>query len=592
MTSLPAPRANEYRNTWCGNLRAQDAGIEQRVAGWVHRRRDHGGLIFIDLRDRTGLLQVVIDPQEAGPEIFAAAERLRSEHVISVAGVLELRGGEHVNPNLPTGEVELRTTSLTVLAEADTPPFPVDEDSPVSEEIRLRHRAVDLRREGLREALILRSKIVNAMRGHLTDHGFLEIETPTLTRSTPEGARDFLVPSRNQPGSFYALPQSPQLFKQLLMMGGLERYYQVARCFRDEDLRADRQPEFTQLDIEMSFVTEDDVIGEIETLMTKVFEAGGLNVQPAPWPRLAYDESMLKYGTDRPDLRYGLEIRDISEAIAGSDFKVFESVLAGGGVVRAINAGTREFPRKELDGLNELAQRHGGKAVAWAFVQDDGTWRSPIAKFLGEERTTKANAILEAEPGNLLLFVGDDAKKAAPVLGALREYLAKYFELIPADEHAITWVVDFPMFEWNEDESRWDALHHPFTAPTGDLSDPGSLQSRAYDLVLDGSEIGGGSIRINDPAVQSKILEILGIDADEAQDRFGFLLDALRFGTPPHGGIAFGIDRVAAICAGKHSIRDVIAFPKTATGGDPLTGAPDAVPARQLKELGLSKPGL
>jgi aspartyl-tRNA synthetase len=592
MTSLPAPRANEYRNAWCGDLRAQDAGIEQRVAGWVHRRRDHGGLIFLDLRDRTGLLQVVIDPQEAGPEIFAAAERLRSEHVVSIGGVLQLRGGEHVNPNLPTGEVELRTTALTVLAEADTPPFPVDEDTPVSEEIRLKYRAVDLRREGLREALILRSKIVNAMRSHLTDQGFLEIETPTLTRSTPEGARDFLVPSRNQPGSFYALPQSPQLFKQLLMMGGLERYYQVARCFRDEDLRADRQPEFTQLDIEMSFVTEDDVIGEIETLMTKVFEAGGLKVQPAPWPRLDYDESMLKYGNDRPDLRYGLEITDISEAIAGSEFKVFESVLAGGGVVRAINAGKREFPRKELDGLNELAQRHGGKAVAWAFVQDDGTWRSPIAKFLGEERTTKANAVLGAVPGDLLLFVGDQAKVAAPVLGALRAYLATYFELIDPNEHAITWVVDFPMFEYNDGEGRWDALHHPFTAPTGDLSDPGSLRSRAYDLVLDGSEIGGGSIRIHDPAVQSKVLEILGIDAEEANDRFGFLLDALRFGTPPHGGIAFGIDRVAAICAGKPSIRDVIAFPKTATGADPLTGAPDAVPARQLKELGLSRPGL
>ncbi len=338
----------------------------------------------------------------------------------------------------------------------------------------------------------------------------------------------------------------------------------------------------------MSFVTEDEVIGEIETLMTKVFEAGGLTVQPAPWPRLPYDESILKYGTDRPDLRYGLEIRDISEAIAGSDFKVFESVLAGGGVVRAINAGTREFPRKELDGLQRTrtAPRRQGRRVG---VRAGGRHRrSPIAKFLGEERTTKANAILGAEPGNLLLFVGDDAKKAAPVLGALREYLAKYFELIPEGEHAITWVVDFPMFEWNEDESRWDALHHPFTAPTGDLDDPGSLQSRAYDLVLDGSEIGGGSIRIHDPEVQSKVLEILGIDAEEAQDRFGFLLDALRFGTPPHGGIAFGIDRVAAICAGKSSIRDVIAFPKTATGGDPLTGPPDAVPARQLKELGCS----
>lgn len=587
MTTLPAPRANEYRDRWAGDLRAQDAGIEQRVAGWVHRRRDHGGLIFIDLRDRSGLLQIVIDPQEAGAEVFAKAERLRSEHVISVGGVLELRGGEHVNPNLPTGEVELRTTSLTVLAEADTPPFPVDEETKVSEEIRLKHRAVDLRRQGLRDALILRSAITAAMREDLTEQGYLEVETPILTRSTPEGARDFLVPSRFQPGSFYALPQSPQLFKQLLMVGGLERYYQIARCFRDEDLRADRQPEFTQLDIEMSFVTEEDVIAEIERLMTKVFEVGGLNVAPAPWPRISYEESMLKYGNDRPDLRFGLEIKDVSGALKGSDFKVFESVIEGGGVVRAINAGKREFPRKELDNLNEVAQRHGGKAVAWAFVQDDGTWRSPIAKFLGEEKTAAANVVLEANPGDLLIFVGDQAKVAAPVLSALRLHLANYFGLIPEGEHSITWVVDFPMFEYNDDEGRWDALHHPFTAPTGDLDDPGSLLSRAYDLVVDGTELGGGSIRINDPAVQSRVLEILGIDAEEAQDRFGFLLDALKFGAPPHGGIAFGIDRIVAVAAGRESIRDVIAFPKTATGGDPLTGAPDEVDARQLRDLGI-----
>ena len=583
---LPAPRANAYRDAWSGDLTAADAGTEKRVAGWVHRRRDHGGLIFIDLRDRTGLLQLVIDP-DAGPEIFAAAEHLRSAHVITAVGTIDRRGEEHVNPKMPTGEIELRVTALEVLAQAETPPFPVDSETKVSEEIRLKHRAIDLRRQTLRDALILRSQITNAMREDLAGNGFLEIETPILTRSTPEGARDFLVPSRNQPGNFYALPQSPQLFKQLLMMGGLERYYQVARCFRDEDLRADRQPEFTQLDIEMSFVTEDDVIAEMERLMTKVFEVGGLEVAPAPWPRMDYDDAMLRFGNDRPDLRFGLEIKDVSEALKGSEFKVFESVIDGGGVVRAINAGQREFPRKELDNLNEVAKRHGGKAVAWAFVQEDGTWRSPIAKFLGEERTTAASAVLEATPGDLLIFVGDQAKVVAPVLSALRLHLANHFGLIPEGQHSITWIVDFPMFEHNEDEDRWDALHHPFTAPTGDLSDPGSLRSRAYDLVVDGSELGGGSIRISDPAVQSRVLEILGIDAEEAQDRFGFLLDALKYGAPPHGGIAFGIDRIAATCAGRDSIRDVIAFPKTATGADPLTGAPDEVDARQLRDLGL-----
>ncbi len=534
----------------------------------------------------------MIDPQEAGPEIFAAAERLRSEHVISVAGVLELRGGEHVNPNLPTGEVELRTTSLTVLAEADTPPFPVDEDTPVSEEIRLRHRAVDLRRQGLREALILRSKLVNAMRSHLTDNGFLEIETPTLTRSTPEGARDFLVPSRNSPAASTRSRRAAQLFKQLLMMGGLERYYQVARCFRDEDLRADRQPEFTQLDIEMSFVSEDEVIGEIETLMTKVFEAGGLTVQPAPWPRLPYDESILKYGTDRPDLRYGLEIRDISEAIAGSDFKVFESVLAGGGVVRAINAGTREFPRKELDGLNELAQRPrrqgrrvGVRAGGRHLAQSDREVPRRGAHHQGE-RDPRRRA---GQPAAVRRRRREEGRTGARCPARVPRQVLR---VIPEGEHAITWVVDFPMFEWNEDESRWDALHHPFTAPTGDLDDPGSLQSRAYDLVLDGSEIGGGSIRIHDPEVQSKVLEI-------SRDRRRGGAGSLR--VPPRRAAL----RHAA--ARRHRLRHRPRrrdlrwqeldprrdrLPEDGHRRRPAHGAPDAVPARQLKELGLQRPGL
>ena len=386
------PRQNPYRDAWCGDLRAEDAGRAVRVAGWVHRRRDHGGLIFIDLRDRSGLVQLVFHP-DTGGEAFGAAERLRSEHVVSVAGEVVRREPQNVNPNLPTGEIEIQVAEMDVVAESDTPPFPVDEDTPVDEMLRLRHRALDLRREGMREAMILRHRVTQAMREALDELGFLDLETPILTRSTPEGARDFLVPSRLQLGSWYALPQSPQLFKQLLMIAGYERYYQIARCFRDEDLRADRQPEFTQLDLEMAFVEEDDVISTMETVMARVFEVGGFGVAPPPWQRMGYDEAMLRFGSDRPDTRFGLEIADLSDALRGSEFKVFESVLAGGGVVRAINAGARDLSRSELDGLNEVVQRHGGKAVAWAFAEGDG-WRSPIAKFFSPDRIAAANAAL------------------------------------------------------------------------------------------------------------------------------------------------------------------------------------------------------
>jgi aspartyl-tRNA synthetase len=395
------------------------------------------------------------------------------------------------------------------------------------------------------------------------------------------------VPSRLSQGSFYALPQSPQLFKQLLMIGGYERYFQIARCFRDEDLRADRQPEFTQLDLEMSFVEEDDVIDVNERLMAKVFEVGGVDVAPPPYRRMAYDEAMLRFGSDRPDTRFGLEIADVSDALRGSEFKVFASVLGSGGVVRAINAGTREVPRKELDELTDVARRYGAGGLVWAFVQEDGTWRSPIAKFLSEDEIAAVTAALQAKPGDLLLAVADGADTAAAALGALRLELASRWELVPDGRHDVLWVVDFPMFERNEGEDRWDALHHPFTAPTGDLDDPGSLRSRAYDLVVDGWELGGGSIRIHDPAVQRRVLEILGMDEDEAEARFGFLLEALRYGAPPHGGIAFGIDRIVALLLGRDSIRDVIAFPKTASGSDPLTGAPAPVDDAQLRELGL-----
>jgi aspartyl-tRNA synthetase len=580
-----APRANPYRDAWCGDLTADAAGAPARVAGWVARRRDHGGLIFIDLRDRSGILQLVFHP-EFGAELFAAAERLRGEYVISVGGDVVRREERNVNPDLPTGEIELQVADMQLLAESLTPPFPLDEDVNIDETLRLRHRTLDLRRKPMVDALVLRNEVVQTIRGALVAEDFLEIETPILTRSTPEGARDFLVPARMAPGSFYALPQSPQLFKQLLMIGGYERYFQIARCFRDEDLRADRQPEFTQLDLEMAFVDEDDVIDVNERMMAAVFEAGGLDVAAPPYLRMSYAEAMLRFGSDRPDTRFGLEITDVSEHLRASEFKVFASVLGSDGVVRAINAGAREVARKELDDLTDVAKRFGAGGLVWAFVQDDGTWRSPIAKFLSADEIAAVTAALGASPGDLLLAVADTADTTAAALGALRLELSRRWSLVPDGRHDVLWIVDFPMFE-RDDAGGWTALHHPFTAPTGDLSDPGSLLSRAYDLVVDGWELGGGSIRIHDPGVQSRVLEIIGMDADEAEARFGFLLEALRYGAPPHGGIAFGIDRIVALLAGRESIRDVIAFPKTASGSDPLTGAPAPVDPAQLRELGL-----
>jgi aspartyl-tRNA synthetase len=579
------PRANSYRDAWCGDLDASRAGSPARVAGWVHGRRDHGGLIFIDLRDRSGIVQLVFHP-ENGAELFAAAERLRGEYVVSVAGDVVRREPQNVNPNLATGEIELQATSMQVLAESLTPPFPLDSDVEVDEMLRLRHRTLDLRRRQMLEALALRHDVVQTIRETLSAEDFLEVETPILTRSTPEGARDFLVPSRLNPGTFYALPQSPQLFKQLLMIGGFERYFQIARCFRDEDLRADRQPEFTQLDLEMAFVDEEDVLAVNERVMAKVFALVGLDIQPPPYPRMGYDEAMLRYGSDRPDTRFGLQITDVSDALRGSEFKVFSSVLSSDGVVRAINAGQREVPRKELDELTDVARRHGAGGLVWAFVQEDG-WRSPIAKFLAAGEIAAVDAALGAQPGDLLLAVADKADTAAAALGALRLELAARWQLVPAGRHDVHWIVDFPMFGYNEAEDRWDPLHHPFTAPLGSFDDPGALRSRAYDLVVDGSELGGGSIRNHDPDVQRKVFEAIGMDDEEAEQRFGFLLEALRYGAPPHGGIAFGIDRIVALLAGRESIRDVIAFPKTASGSDPLTGAPAAVDDEQLRELGI-----
>ena len=590
-----APRANPYRDSWAGDLDASRAGSHARVSGWVHNRRDHGGLIFIDLRDRAGLVQLVFHP-ENGAELFAAAEKLRGEYVVSVAGDVVLRAAGNVNPDLATGEIEIQATQMSVVATSETPPFQIDHEGDLDEMLRLRNRTLDLRRRYMADALVLRHEVMRCMRETLSEEDFLEIETPVLTRSTPEGARDFLVPSRLAPGKFYALPQSPQLFKQLLMVAGYERYFQIARCFRDEDLRADRQPEFTQLDLEMSFVEEDDVIDVNERLMAKIFALGGLELAAPPYERLPYDEALLRFGSDRPDRRFGLEITDVSEHLRSSEFKVFSNVLGGGGVVRAINAGAREVARKELDELTEVAKRAGAGGLVWAFVLEDGGWRSPIAKFLSADEIAAVTGALAAKPGDLLLAVADTQPVAANALGVLRLELADRWRLVPDGSHDVVWVVDFPMFAYNEEEQRWDASHHPFTAPTAptgssasDLAaeDPGAWRSRAYDLVVDGWELGGGSIRIHDPAVQQLVFDAIGMGAEEAEQRFGFLLEALRFGAPPHGGIAFGIDRIVTLLTGRDSIRDVIAFPKTASGSDPLTGAPAAVDARQLHELGL-----
>jgi aspartyl-tRNA synthetase len=575
------PRSNRYRSAWAGDLRAENDGQEQRVAGWVHRRRDHGGLIFIDLRDRTGLLQVVFHPETA-PEAHAAAHALRGEDVISVAGRVARREDGTVNPNLPTGEIELKVSEFEQLADADTPPFQVDDEGTVAEELRLRYRYLDLRRARMRDAIVLRHDVSAAIRDHLRGEDFLEIETPMLTRSTPEGARDYLVPSRVQRGSWYALPQSPQLFKQLFMVGGLERYFQIVRCFRDEDQRADRQPEFTQLDIELSFVEEEDVFALVDDMLRSVLAVGGVEIE-LPLPRMSYDEAILRYGTDRPDRRPGMEIADLSQLFAESEFNAFAGAVKAGGVVRGFRARGGEWPRRRFDELTEKARSLGAKGLVWAVVEEGGSWRSPVAKFLSSEEMASAARELQAEEGDVLLLVADEAPVAAKVLGELRLDVAG-----PQQGHDVLWVVDFPMFEWNEDERRFDPMHHPFTAPTGDLDgDPREWRSRSYDLIMDGWELGGGSIRINTIDVQEKVFDAIGMPREEAHERFGFLLEAFRYGAPPHGGIAFGLDRIVAMLAGRESIRDVIAFPKTSTAQDLLTGAPAPVDEAQLKELGV-----
>ena len=579
------------RSHYCGELTADMIGEEVALCGWVHRRRDHGGVIFIDLRDREGLAQVVYDPDRAEP--FAVAETLRNEYVVRVTGRVRRRPEGTLNPNLPTGEVEVLGHTLELLNRARTPPFQLDDEN-VQDDIRLRYRYVDLRREAMQENIKLRSRVTRAIRDYLDGSGFLDIETPVLTRATPEGARDYLVPSRTQRGGFFALPQSPQLFKQLLMMSGMDRYYQIVRCFRDEDLRADRQPEFTQLDMEMSFVEENDVIGLVEDMMRTVFrQVKGIDLAD-PFPRMTYAEAMSRYGTDRPDLRNPLELVEVGDLMKQVEFKVFSGPAnqANGRVAALRLPGGNTLTRKEIDDYTAYVGKYGARGLAYIKINDMekgvAGLQSPILKFLPGETVQAVLQRTGAQTGDMVFFGADKARTVNDSLGALRTALAEDLGLLQGDWEPL-WVVDFPLFEYNDAEQRWDSLHHPFTAPvqTGQDTDLHESLSRAYDLVLNGMELGGGSIRIHDPEMQLKVLELLGIDEGQAREKFGFLIDALSYGCPPHGGIAFGLDRIVMIMAGAKGIRDVIAFPKTQTASCLLTSAPAAASPEQLRELGV-----
>ena len=580
------------RSHRCTELGTANIGQDVTVMGWVQKSRNKGGIIFVDLRDRSGILQIIFEESDCGTESFEKAEKLRSEFVVAVTGRVEARSGA-VNENLATGAIEVRANSLRILSESETPPFPIEENSKTKEDLRLKYRYLDLRRPDMQRNLLLRSKVAILTRQFLAEEGFLEIETPTLIKSTPEGARDYLVPSRVHPGSFYALPQSPQLFKQLLMCSGYDRYFQLARCYRDEDLRADRQPEFTQIDMELSFVDVDDVIDVNERLLHKLFkEILGVEV-PLPIQRMTWQEAMDRFGSDKPDLRFGMELKNVSDVVKDCEFVVFKNALENGGTVRGINAeGQGHMPRKKIDALVEFAKGYGAKGLAYVAIQEDGTLKSSFAKFMTDEQMAALVAAMDGKPGDLLLFAADKNKIVWDVLGGLRLEIARQLDLLKKDDYRFLWVTEFPLLEYSEEQDRFVAMHHPFTMPMDEDwhlidSDPGAVRAKAYDIVLNGTEIGGGSVRIHQSDIQSKMFEVLGFTPEKAQDQFGFLLDAFKYGVPPHAGLAYGLDRVVMLMGGCDSIRDVIAFPKVKDASCLMTEAPTPVDPKQLEELGI-----
>ena len=580
------------RSHRCTEVTTANIGQEVTVMDWVQKSRNKGGIIFVDLRDRSGILQIIFEESDCGAESFAKAEKLRSEYVIAVTGRVEARSGA-VNENLATGAIEVRANSLRILSESETPPFPIEENSKTKEELRLKYRFLDLRRPDMQRNLLLRSKIAILTRQFLAEEGFLEIETPTLIKSTPEGARDYLVPSRVHPGSFYALPQSPQLFKQLLMCSGYDRYFQLARCYRDEDLRADRQPEFTQIDMELSFVDVDDVIDVNERLLHKLFKEI-LNVEiPQPIPRMTWQEAMDRFGSDKPDLRFGMELKNVSDVVKDCEFVVFKGALENGGTVRGINAeGQGHMPRKKIDALVEFAKGYGAKGLAYVAIQEDGSYKSSFAKFMTEEQMQALISAMDGKPGDLLLFAADKNKVVWDVLGNLRLEIARQLDLLKKDDYKFLWVTEFPLLEYSEEQGRFVAMHHPFTMPMDEDwhlidSDPGAVRAKAYDIVLNGTEIGGGSVRIHQSDIQSKMFEVLGFTPEKAQEQFGFLLEAFKYGVPPHAGLAYGLDRVVMLMGGCDSIREVIAFPKVKDASCLMTEAPTPVDPKQLEELGI-----
>lgn len=563
------------------------------VMGWVQKSRNKGGIIFVDLRDRSGILQVIFEEANCGAESFAKAEKLRSEFVVAITGEVAKRGGA-VNENLATGDIEVIAKDIRILAEADTPPFPIEENSKTKEDLRLKYRYLDLRRPDLQKNIMMRSKVTTLVRSFMADEGFIEIETPTLCKSTPEGARDYLVPSRIHPGEFYALPQSPQIYKQLLMCSGYDRYFQIARCYRDEDLRADRQPEFTQIDMELSFVDVDDVIDVNERLLAKLFkEVIGVDVQ-LPIQRMTYKEAMERFGSDKPDLRFGMELCDVTDVVKDCEFVVFKNAIEAGGSVRGINAeGQGAMPRKKIDALVDFAKGYGVKGLAYIAIHEDGTMKSSFAKFMKDEEMQALVARMNGKPGDLLLFAADKSKLVYDVLGALRLEIADQLGLLKKDEYRFVWITEFPLLEWSEELGRYQAMHHPFTMPMEeDLqyieSDPGRVRAKAYDIVLNGTEIGGGSVRIHQDDIQEMMFKALGFTMERAYDQFGFLLNAFKYGVPPHAGLAYGLDRLVMLMAQEDSIRDVIAFPKVKDASCLMSEAPNTVDAKQLEELGIS----